>query len=166
MEGGNSLVAVANEEIWIQATKINFNMSNAMGSVNQAHDTQLFALCGQALEWHSYARHADDGVEDGDFDSSAFGLDIFHFPLVFLDKPVILNRKCVLDLDSLGRRSLSNVGHSLLTCTIDGAEHENVVAWGESQVTQDSIYTCAGIGNEDQGGRGRLEELGHSSTLR
>jgi hypothetical protein len=126
--GDEVLVAIRHEEIWIQCPKVEMYVAHAVRAVDAAQYAQVFACGGQALEGHAYAGHADDGVEDGDFDFAARGFDGGDFGPEFRDQPVVFDRVRVADLDGLGGRGFGHVGYGLLARPVDGREVEDVVA--------------------------------------
>lgn len=151
------LVAVADEEVRVQSTQVDFDVANAVGAIDAAQDAQFLAFGRQTLKRQADARHADYGVEDCDFDFSAFGLDVSDLTFELLDEPVVFEREGVLDLYGLRGRGLGNVRDGSLAGTVDVTEDEDVVFWGEDEVAQDNVYTRGGVGDEDQRGRRRVE---------
>ena len=56
-------------------------MPNSVSPVDATHDSELFTLLRQALEWHPDPRHTDYCIEDCDFYLSA--LVLYFFDLLF-----------------------------------------------------------------------------------
>jgi hypothetical protein len=127
-------VAIRHEEIWIQRPEIEMYVANAVRAVDAAQHAEVFACLRQALEGHAYAGHADDGVEEGDFDPAARGFDGGYFGSELIDQPVVFDGIGVCDLDGLGGRGFGHVGYGLLARPVDGREVEDVVARLEVEV--------------------------------
>jgi hypothetical protein len=56
-----------------------------MRPVDTAQHAEVFARCCESFERHSHAGHADDGVENGDFDLPTGFLDGLDDALEFRD---------------------------------------------------------------------------------
>jgi hypothetical protein len=153
------LVAVRHEEIGIKAREVEFDMSDSMRPVNTAQHVLFFTRLGEPLKGHTYARHADHGVEYGDLDFPTFLFDLLDRAVELADQPVILNGVRVSNLDGLGRRGLGDVCHRFLACAVDGGEVEDVVGCLKGQVAQDGVDAGRGVGEKDQGFGGSVEEL-------
>lgn len=56
-------VAVGDEEIGVERGKVQRDLADAVGPVDQAEDAFFLADCGQGLEGNADTRHGGDGVK-------------------------------------------------------------------------------------------------------
>ena len=61
-------MTIAHEEIRVQLSQVQLDMTHAVRAINTAQDAQLLACSGEALKGHAHTRHTDYRVEDCDFD--------------------------------------------------------------------------------------------------
>ena len=153
---------IRNVEVWIETCEVYGNLTYAVCSIDQAEDVLFSTDLRELLEWMEYSRHADDGVEDGQFGSLALLFDVRDSGLELLQQFCIGDWVGEVYTSTLDRRSLGEVLDCLLASSVDSREVDDDVSWLVDQIPQDDVHSCRGIGHEDYGLDWGIEVLGHS----
>lgn len=155
----NLLVTITHEEIRIQGFQIESHVSDSMGAVNQTQNPLLPTHLRDALERESDPRHADHGVEDGDFDLAAAARDVVDLGGESGYEPVVFDGERVFYFGSLCGRCFGDVGDGFLAGAVDGGAVEDVFIGGEGEVAEDGVDACGGVWDEDEFRGGDVEVL-------
>ena len=144
-------MAVAGEKIRVQGAQVERDMAYAMGAVNAAEDAEILARTGEALKRNTAARHAGNGVKEGNSDPTTLCLLMLDDANELIDQPVVLYGIDEVDLRSAYGRCFSKVLNCLLASAIDCARVDNDISGLVLQTTQYRVDRCSGIGDQNYG---------------
>ncbi|KAL2000005.1 hypothetical protein VTN02DRAFT_3668 [Thermoascus thermophilus] len=157
-------MTVAGEEIRLQLSQIQRNLSDAVGAIDQTQHALLPANPHQLLEREADPGVAHDGIKDSNADTESIR---FGFPDRLLEPPdqlLVADGVPVLDLDAPDGGALGQRDDGPLDGPVDGGEVDDDIALLEEQVPQDGVDARRRILDQHALLRGDVQEFGHGGA--
>lgn len=142
-------VAVAHEEVGIQGSEVQWDVSCAVCAVDAREDRMGLADLRETFEGHAYAGKRDDGVEDGEFGGLALRLNGCDGVFETCDEGGVRDGVGIGHFPRCDGRGLGQVGDSLAAGAIDGVEVDDDVSGSVLEVAQDRVDPRGGVGQKD-----------------
>lgn len=157
-------MTIASKEIRLQLSKIQRDLSDSMGAINQTQHPLLLANPNQLLEREADPGVAHDGIKNSNANIKSIRFSFVDSLLKSPDQLLIADGVPVLDLDSPDGGHLGQRDNGLLDGPVDGGEVDDHIALLEEQVPQDGVDARRRILDQHALLRGDVQEFGHGGA--
>lgn len=154
-------MAITNEEIRIQLSQIQLDLSDCMGTIDETENTFLSTRLDELLKRKPHTRHTNDSIKHRQTDIKPFLLGPNHDITKPLHELIMTDWKLILDLQTSNGRRLRYRDDRLLHGSVDSCEVDDHVTFVEDQVAEHGVDTCRGILDEYTFIRRHIQDLGY-----
>lgn len=141
------LVAISNQEIWIEVFEVQVDESNAVSPVDNTKDAVLAADFSELLKRHPHSWHAHNGIKDCHLDMISMFSDLTDEARQDVFFSVCQRIKG--DFKTCNRRGLSQIINCLANRPVYATEKGNLVSRLKSEVAQDGVEASRRVRDED-----------------